>query len=52
MAIAYFGSQEDNDADETIALIKAIGGNAVKYRADLRCEAEAVRWGVPHSPMN
>jgi NAD(P)-dependent dehydrogenase (short-subunit alcohol dehydrogenase family) len=39
VAIVYLN--EDSDADETISLIKAIGGNAVKYRADLRNEEEA-----------
>ena len=39
VSIVYLN--EDNDADETIALIKAIGGNAIKYRADLRKENEA-----------
>jgi NAD(P)-dependent dehydrogenase (short-subunit alcohol dehydrogenase family) len=41
VSIVYLGSQEDNDADETVSLIKAIGGNVVKYRADLRNEDEA-----------
>ena len=40
VSIVYFN--EDNDADKTIELIKAIGGNAVKYRADLRIEDETV----------
>jgi NAD(P)-dependent dehydrogenase (short-subunit alcohol dehydrogenase family) len=38
VAIVYLN--EDGDADKTINLIKAIGGNAIKYRADLRNEDE------------
>jgi NAD(P)-dependent dehydrogenase (short-subunit alcohol dehydrogenase family) len=41
VAIVYLRTEEDGDADETIELIKAIGGNAIKYRADLRNENEA-----------
>ena len=39
VSIVYLN--EDKDADETIDLIKSIGGNAVKYRADLKNEDEA-----------
>ena len=39
VSIVYLN--EDSDADETIALIKAIGGNAIKFRADLKNEDEA-----------
>jgi len=47
VAIAYLN--EDSDADETVALIQAIGGNAVKFRTDLKCEnsaAEAVKFAA------
>jgi len=39
VSIVYLN--EDSDADETIELIRAIGGNAVKFCADLKNESEA-----------
>jgi NAD(P)-dependent dehydrogenase (short-subunit alcohol dehydrogenase family) len=45
VAIAYLN--EDNDADKTLELIKAIGENGVKFRTDLKSEesaAEAVKF--------
>jgi len=41
VVIAYLN--EDSDADETVALIRAIGGNAVKIRVDLKSEDEAAK---------
>jgi len=46
VSIAYLN--EDSDADETVKLIRAIGGNATKIRADLKSESEAAN-AVKHT---